>query len=118
MSSAKQSPFGKYGHDIQVSAAVVSVTSQPEGRSEALPLAETNSQNKPGKRAGKTNHTNNWKSIPHQTKLENNPTSLWPKNPLGNECSGKRSEDRSLRFRGKRPGVAHGEADLEQFGHT
>ena len=90
MSSAKQSPFGKYGHDIQVSAAVVSVTSQPEGRSEALPLAETNSQNKPGKRAGKTNHTNNWKSIPHETKLENNPTSLWPQNPLGNECSGRK----------------------------
>ena len=87
MSSAKQSPFGKYGHDIQVSAAVLSVTSQPEGRSEALPLAETNSQNKPGKRAGKTHHTNNQKLIPQETKLEKKPTSLWPQNPLGNECS-------------------------------
>jgi hypothetical protein len=34
MSSAKQSPFGKCGHYIQVGVAVVSVTYQPEANSE------------------------------------------------------------------------------------
>ena len=34
MSSAKQSPFSKCGHNIQVGVAVLSVTSQPEANSE------------------------------------------------------------------------------------
>ena len=82
MSSAKQSLFRKCSHNIQVSIAVVSVTSQPEGKFWALPLAETNSQNKPRKRAGKTNHTNKWKSFPHETNLEKNQYPCGPKTLL------------------------------------
>ena len=53
MSSAKGSPFGKCGQNLQLGIVVVNVTSQPEGRCGALPLLQTNAQKKPKERAGK-----------------------------------------------------------------
>ena len=53
MSSAKRSPFGKCGQNLQLGIVVVNVTSQPEGRCGAPPVPQTNSQNKAKERAGK-----------------------------------------------------------------
>ena len=53
MSSAKGSPFGKCGQNLQLGIVVVNVTSQPEGRCGAPPVPQTNSQNKAKERAGK-----------------------------------------------------------------
>ena len=81
MSSAKGSPFGKCGQNLQLGIVVVNVTSQPEGRCGALLVPETNSQKKPKDRVGKptTPTTNKHSSL---DKARENPTSYGPKTLL------------------------------------
>ena len=81
MSSAKRSPFGKCGQNLQVGIAVVNVTSQPEGRCGALAVPRTHSRKKPKERAGKRTPPTT-KKRSSLDKARENPTSYCPKTLL------------------------------------